>query len=72
MTQTQENSQKPHFRPDLGPLGPKSDHRIFFQKSGYVCQGQLSPSKISEKTNDPIFSDGWTDGQTNRRTRVTS
>ena len=43
MTQTQENSQKPHFRPDLSPLGSKSDHRIFFQKSGYVYQDQLSP-----------------------------
>ena len=38
--QTQENDNKPHFRPDLGPLDP---------------HGQLSLCTISEETNDPIF-----------------
>ena len=26
MVQTHENGEKPHFGPDLGPLGPNSDH----------------------------------------------
>ena len=30
MTQTQENSEKPHFGPDLGPLGPNSGRQILF------------------------------------------
>ena len=36
MIQTQENSEKPHFRSDLGPLSPNSGHQFFFQKSGFV------------------------------------
>ena len=28
--QTQENSKKPYFRPDLGLLGPNSGHQNFF------------------------------------------
>ena len=30
MLQTQENSKKPHFGPDLGPLGPNLGHKSFF------------------------------------------
>ena len=30
MIQTQENDKKPHFGPDLGPLGPNSGHQCFF------------------------------------------
>ena len=32
MIQTQENGKNPHFRPDLGPLGPKSGPEIFLSK----------------------------------------
>ena len=32
MIQTQENGGKPHFVPDLGPLGPNSGCTIFFSK----------------------------------------
>ena len=32
MIQTQENGEKPHFGPDLGPLGPNSVHENFFIK----------------------------------------
>ena len=31
--QTQENGKKPHFRPDLDPLGPNSGHQNFFYKT---------------------------------------
>ena len=27
--QNQENSKKPHFGPDLGPLGPNLDRQLF-------------------------------------------
>ena len=34
---TQENGEKPHFRPDIGSLGPNLDRQFyFFQKSGLV------------------------------------
>ena len=38
MIQTQENGKKPHFGPDLGPLGPNSGRQFFsfFQKSASV------------------------------------
>ena len=44
MIQTQENSKKPHFGPDLAPFSQNSGHTIvfififyfFFQKSGFV------------------------------------
>ena len=29
MTQFQQNDEKPHFGPDLGPLGPNSGHQFF-------------------------------------------
>ena len=38
----QENGEKPHFGPDLRPLGPNSGHQFFFffffEKSGLVSQ----------------------------------
>ena len=74
MIQTQENGEKPHFGPDLVPLSPNSGHHFFnffsLKKLALAVtryHGQLSSSKISEKTNDPIlrkFSDGRTDRQT--------
>ena len=37
MIQTQLNDEKPHFGPNLGPLGLTSGHQFFFfQKSGCV------------------------------------
>ena len=83
MIETQENGQKPHFGPDLGPLGPNSGRQISFFKnlasSVTRYHGQLSSSKISERTNDSMLrkiSDGRTDRQadklTNRRTRLIS
>ena len=36
MIQTQENDEKPHSGPDLGPLGPNSSCEIFFAKSSFV------------------------------------
>ena len=32
MIQTQENGEKPHFGPNLGPLGLNSGHQFFFSK----------------------------------------
>ena len=29
--QTEENGEKSHFGPNLGPLGPTSDHQFFFK-----------------------------------------
>ena len=31
--QTQENSKKPHFGPDLGPLSANSRHLFFYETS---------------------------------------
>ena len=38
MIETQENVEKPHFGPDLGPWGPNSDRKFFFspKKCGFV------------------------------------
>ena len=79
MIQTQENGKKAHFRPNLGSLGPNLGRQIFFFKilapSVARYHGQLSSCKISEKTNDSILrklSDGRTDRQTDRRTRMIS
>ena len=37
MIQTQENSEKPHFGPVLGPLGANLGCQFFFlQKSGFI------------------------------------
>ena len=73
MIKTQENGEKPHFGPNLGPLGPNWGRRNFFQNlasSVFRYHGQLSSCTISEKTHDPIlrkFSDGRTDGWTDGR-----
>ena len=68
MIQTQENSKKPHFGPDLGQLGPNSDCQNLFSKNLTLSvtryHGQLSSYKISEKTTDQLlgkFSDGKKD-----------
>ena len=78
MIQTQENDNKPHFRPDLGPLGSNSGRKNCFlnnlASSVTRYHGQLSSCTISEETNDPILrkpSDGRTDRRTDRRMRVT-
>ena len=70
------NGEKPHFEPDLGPLGVNSG-RNFFKKnlasSVTRYHVQLSACTIPEKTNDPIlrkFSDEQTYGQIDRRTRL--
>ena len=37
MMQSQENTKKPHFEPDLDPLRPNPVRQTFlFQKSGFV------------------------------------
>ena len=78
MTQTQENGEKPHFEPNLGPLSRNSGRQIFFKNMGlsvarYYCQ--ISLCTISDKTNEPILrkiNGGRTYGQTGGRTRVIS
>ena len=70
MTQTQENSKKTHFGPDLGPLDPNSGLQFFSKdlaSSVTMYHGQLSSCIISVKTNDLIlkkFRDGWMGRQT--------
>ena len=66
--QTQDNEEKNHFEPDLGPLSQIRAAKYFFLKnlasSVTRYYGQLSSCKTSEKTNDPILkklSDGRTD-----------
>ena len=57
-SKTQENDKKPHFGPDLIPVGSKFGLPIFLKKnltsSVTRYHGQLSLRTISEKTNDPI------------------
>ena len=73
---TQENAEKPHYGPNLGPLGPNSGCKIFFFFKNLALSvtryhGQLLSCTTSGKTNDPIlrkFTDGWT----GRRTTVIS
>ena len=78
MHQTWENGEKPNFGPDLGPLDLNSGRQFFFKSlalSVTKYHGQLSSCTISEKNHDPIlrkFSDGRTNGRTDRRTRVAS
>ena len=74
---TQVNDEKPE--PNLGPLGPNSGRHFFSFKNvaSLVTRyhSYLSSGTISEKTNDQIlrkFSDGRTDGWTDRRTTVIS
>ena len=72
-------TKKTQFWSQFGPIWPKFGPTSFFIKnlasSVTRCYGQLSSCTISEKTNDSILrklSDGRTDGQTDRRTRVIS
>ena len=53
---TQENSEKPHFGPDLGPLDLNSGRYFFFNLASSITRyhGELSTCKTSEKTNDLI------------------
>ena len=57
MIQTQENDEKPHLRPNFGPLGSNSGRQFsfFFNLALSVTRyhGRLSSCTISEKTNDP-------------------
>ena len=74
MTQTQENGDKPHFVPDLGPFSPNSGCQFFFKNLALSVtryHGQVSSCTISEKTSDSILrksSDRRTDGRTDGRT----
>ena len=74
MIQTQDNGEKPHFGTYLGWLG--TSWKIFFFKnlpsSVARYHGQLSSSTTSEKTNNPVLSDGQMDRQMDRQTRVIS
>ena len=74
MIQTQENSKKPHFGPNLGPLGPNSCHQIFLKNlapSVTRYHNQLSSCTISEKANDSVLRK-FSDRETDRWTRVIS
>ena len=75
MIQTQEIGKKPHFGPDLGPLGPNSGRQFFFSKI-WLRQSldtivSYHHAKYPKKTNDSIlrkFKDGRTDGRRDRQT----
>ena len=74
MIQTQENGEKPHFGPNLGPFDQNSSYNFFFQNPALSvtrCCNQLSSCTISEETNDPILRK-FSDGRIDRRTRVIS
>ena len=71
MNQNWENCKKPSFRPNFGPFSPNLAANIFFKNLALSVtryHGQLSSCTTSEKNNDPIFSDGWTDGRTDCHT----
>ena len=78
MIQIQKNDEKPHFRPDLGPLRPNSGRQFFFKNLALSLlryHGQLLSCTILEKANDSILrklSDERTDRQIDRRARVIS
>ena len=78
LIQTQENDKKPHFGPDLGPLGPNSDGQIYFSKiwlQSLDIMFRYHHVQYQKKTNDPIlrkFSDGRIDRRTNRWRRIIS
>ena len=61
MIQTQENSKKLHFGPNLGPLVPNLGRQFKKKKKKILAasvtryHGQLSSCTISEKANDPIL-----------------
>ena len=77
MAETQKNSEKPNFGPDLGPLDPNSAQDTFFSKIWLRQSLDIMVAMYNiKKTNDPILrkrSDGrtdeQTDGQTDRRTK---
>ena len=73
--QNQENSKKPHFGPDLGPLGPNYFilfYFLFFFSKIWLRQPLVimvsHHRKTSRKTSDPFLKKLVTDG----RTRVIS
>ena len=77
MNQTWENGKKTNFGPDfslfLAQIWAANFSPANLASSVTTYHGQLSPCTISEKTNDPILrklSDGRTDRQTDRRTRL--
>ena len=74
MIQTQDNGEKPHFGTDLGWLGGSWKSFFFKNLASSVARyhGQLSSSTTSEKTNNPVLSDGQMDRQMDRQTRVIS
>ena len=74
MIQTQDNGEKPHFGTDLGWLGGSWKIFFFINLVSSVARyhGQLSSSTTSEKTNNPVLSDGQMDRQMDRQTRVIS
>ena len=86
MIQTQQNGEKPLFRPDLHLLGPNSSHKFFFSKVWFYQSLDIMVSyhhvQYQKKNNSPIFrklidgrtegqTDGRTDGRTDRQTRQT-
>ena len=82
MIQTQQNGEKPLFRPDLHLLGPNSSHKFFFSKVWFYQSLDIMVSyhhvQYQKKNNSPIFrklidgrTDGRTDGQTDRQARQT-
>ena len=48
ITQTQKNGEKPHFEPDISPLGLNSCPKDIFSKYRFKHHGQLSCT-ISQK-----------------------
>ena len=72
MIQTPENGKKPHFGPDLCPLGLYS--KIFKNLSPPVSiyHYQLSSCTTLKKVNDPILENLVMDGRTDGRTRLKS
>ena len=69
MIQTQENGKKPHFGPDLGPLGPfwlrqsldntASYHHVKYQKNLMM----QSWENLMRDGRTDILTEGQTDGQ---------
>ena len=53
MIKIQENSEKPHFGPDLGTLGPNSCRQFFFIKLVVRHYSTLSSYATYRKINEP-------------------
>ena len=75
MIQTQQNDKKLYLGPDLGPLNLKLDPYFFLLKNpiSSITRYHVHLSSCTIPDNHPIlrkFTDGRTDGQTERRTRV--